>query len=89
MIPRSFIGITINTKFQYNAILFNDFVIRGGNGWEQTTTNECISQGKRHVVSAGGHNFAGEILSAGRDGNFSVSRRDGTVMVRCHGGTGR
>ena len=48
--------------------------------------NKFISQGKRHVMSAGGHNFAVEILSAGRDGNCPVSRRDGTVIVRCHGG---
>ena len=64
-------------------------MIRGGNGWDQTTTNECISQRNRHVMSAGGPNFAGETLSAGRDGDFSVSRRDGRVIVRCHGETGR
>ena len=58
---------------------------------EQTITNKCISRGKkRHVVSAeGSQKFAGEILSAGRDGNVSVSLRGGTVTVRCHGGTGR
>ena len=40
-------------------------------------------------MSAGGQNFAGEILSAGREVNVLVSRRDGTVIVRCYGGTGR
>ena len=33
-------------------------------------------------MSAGGHNFVGEVLSAGRDGTFSVSRRDGAVIRR-------
>ena len=33
--------------------------------------------GKKHVMSARGHHFAEEILSAGRHGNCSMSRRDG------------
>ena len=41
------------------------------------------------VMYAGGQKIAGEIISAGRDGDFSMSRRDGAVIVRCHGGTGR
>ena len=28
-------------------------------------------------------------VTAGRDGNYWVSRWDGTVIIRCHGGTGR
>ena len=40
-------------------------------------------------MSAGVPNFAGGILSAGRDGKCSMSRLDGMVIVWCHGGTGR
>ena len=52
-------------------------MIRVGNGWEQTPTTACISQGKRHVMSAGDNNFARVFLSTGRDGNCSVSQREG------------
>ena len=38
-------------------------------------------------IAGTGRQFVG--VTAGRDGNFSVSRRDGTVIVRCHGGTER
>ena len=81
--------------FSATRNFFVNFAIRVGNGWEQTTTNtsrrgrgklcppEAVSRRDRTIIPNR------EILSSGRDGNFSVERRGGTVIFLSHRGTRR
>ena len=100
--------------FSTTRFYFINFVIRGGNGWEQTTTYECVSRRRRGTLCPLEAIISREIfylrdgkvtflchcgkgrslfgVTAGRDGNCSMSRRDGKVIFNGRyfsGGTGR
>ena len=60
-------------------------------GWDDHFQRQRFYR-RSGAVTCRRHSRTGRYLfdvTAGRRGDFSVSRRDGTVIIPCHGGTGR